>query len=108
MCCLFFLLWEILKKTCQLSALPPAILCPGGLASLFLSCGDSDSELQNLSTQLTKFPLASCYHASPVLQTSYSFVVHIRQTHPLWLYLSPLNPDEPLCEGKHHTNLVQK
>jgi hypothetical protein len=28
----------------------------------------SDSELQNLSTQLTKFPLACCYHASLMLQ----------------------------------------
>ena len=38
-------------------------------AGLFLSHGDSDSELQNLSTQLARFPLAVCYHANLVLQT---------------------------------------
>jgi hypothetical protein len=37
-----------------------------------------------------------------------AFVVHLRQTHTLQLCLSPLNPDEPLCEGKCNTNLVQK
>ena len=55
----------------------PVTLCPGGLvgyalaakADLFLFCGDSDSELQNLSTQLTRFPLVGRYHASPMLQS---------------------------------------
>jgi hypothetical protein len=43
-------------------------------ADLFLPCGDSDSELQNLSTQLSKFPLAGCYHTSPMLQNFHSFL----------------------------------
>jgi hypothetical protein len=34
------------------------------MVDLFLS----DSELQNLSTQLAKFPLVSRYHPSPMLQ----------------------------------------
>jgi hypothetical protein len=32
----------------------------------------SDSELQNLSSQLTKFPLVGCYHVSPILQITHS------------------------------------
>ena len=39
------------------------------MANLFLSHGDSDSELHNLSTQLTRFPLLGRYHASPMLQS---------------------------------------
>ena len=38
------------------------------MADLFLSCGDSDSELQNLSTQLTRFPLVGHCHDNPMLQ----------------------------------------
>jgi hypothetical protein len=34
-----------------------------------LSHGDSDSELQHLSTQLAWFVLAGRYHASPMLQS---------------------------------------
>ena len=41
------------------------------MANLFLSCGDSASELQTLSTQLTRFPLAGNYHTNPVLQIPY-------------------------------------
>ena len=39
---------------------------------LFLSHGDSDSELHNLSTQLTRFPLVGHYYVNPILQTPYS------------------------------------
>lgn len=38
-----------------------------GIASLFSSRGDSDSELRNPFTQLTEFSLAGCYHASLTL-----------------------------------------
>jgi hypothetical protein len=38
------------------------------MGNLFLSRGDSDSELQNLSTQCPKFPLAGHYHTNPMLQ----------------------------------------
>ena len=38
-----------------------------------------------------------------------TFVVHIKQTHHASpLYLSLLNPDKPLCEGRCNTHLVQK
>jgi hypothetical protein len=43
------------------------------MANLFLSHGGSDSELHSLSTQLAKFPLAGCYHASLVLQILHGF-----------------------------------
>jgi hypothetical protein len=43
------------------------------MANMFLSHGDSDSELQNLSTQLTRFPLVGRYHASPMLQIPHDF-----------------------------------
>ena len=39
------------------------------LANLLLSCGDSEAELQNLSTQLSRFPFAGRYQASPILQS---------------------------------------
>jgi hypothetical protein len=38
------------------------------MADLFLSHGDSDSELNNLSSLLARFPLADCYHVNPMLQ----------------------------------------
>jgi hypothetical protein len=42
-------------------------------ANLFLSRGDSASELQNLSTQFAKFPLVSHYQANPMLQIPHGF-----------------------------------
>lgn len=74
------------------------------MANLFLSPGDSDSELHSLSTVLAEFPLAGHYHANPVLQIPTAFVVHVKQTHAL---PPSLNLDEPLREGKHNSNLVQ-
>jgi hypothetical protein len=58
------------------------------IADLFLSRGGSDSKLHNLSTHLTKSPLAGRYHANPTVQI--------------------LNLDEPLREEKNNTNLDQK
>ena len=53
-------------------SLCPASLCPGGLAGLFLSCGDPlVQSSRNISTQLTRFPLVGRYHASPMLQVSH-------------------------------------
>ena len=78
------------------------------MADLFLSLGDSDSELHNLFTQLTGLPLVDHYHSNPMLQIPHYLSMHFRQTYALLLYLSLLNMDEPLCEGKHNTNLVQK
>ena len=75
------------------------------MANLFLSNGDSDSELHNLSTQFARFPLMSHYYTNPVFKSPTAFV---EQTHTWPPYLSLLNPDEPHCEGKHNTNLVQK
>jgi hypothetical protein len=42
------------------------------MVGLFLSYGDS--ELQNLSTQHAKFPLACHYHACPMLQNSHGLL----------------------------------
>jgi hypothetical protein len=78
------------------------------MADLFLSLGDSDSELHNLSTQLSRFPLAVATTPTLCFKSPVAFVVHTWQTHALWPYLSLLNPDELPCEGKHNTNLVQK
>jgi hypothetical protein len=78
------------------------------MANLFLSHGDSDSELHNLSTQLAS---SHCWVATTqtlCFKFPTAFVVHIRQTHTLPLSLSLLNPDELLYEEKHNTNLVQK
>ena len=64
-------LWKIMKMS---QLIPSLCLCPGSLAShvleatLFLSYGDCNSEPQNVSTQITKFPLVDHYHASPMLQ----------------------------------------
>jgi hypothetical protein len=74
------------------------------MANLFLSRGDSDSELQNPP----KFPLVGYYYANPFFKSPTAFVMHIWQIHVLPMYLSLLNPDEPPHEGKHNTNLVQK
>jgi hypothetical protein len=59
-----------LRLCCLLSALTVAwpVMHWRGMADLLLSCGDSDSELHNLSTQLARFPLSSCYHANHMLQ----------------------------------------
>jgi hypothetical protein len=45
---------------------------------------------------------------APCSKTPTAFVVHIRQTHALPLYLSLLNPVKLPRKGKHCTNLVQK
>jgi hypothetical protein len=42
------------------------------MANLFLSSGNSDSELHNFSTKLDRFPLAGHYHANPMLQVPHS------------------------------------
>jgi hypothetical protein len=72
------------------------------MADLFLSRGDSDSVLQNLSTQLTKFLLAGLYHASPMLQNPTAFVVHIWQTHAL----PPQKTQHKLSSEKTETHLL--
>ena len=46
--------------------------CWWAMANLFLSHGDSDSELHNLFTQTARFPLEGHYNASPVLQILHS------------------------------------
>jgi hypothetical protein len=86
-------------------------ICTGSNGRLVLiSSRLSDSELQNLST--TEIPLSFHWPVvttpAPHFKTPRTFVVHIRQTQALPPYLSLLNPDEPLCEGKHNTNLVQE
>ena len=41
---------------------------------VLISWSFSDSELQNLSTQLDRFPMAGRYYASPMLQNSHVFL----------------------------------
>ena len=78
------------------------------MADLFLSHGDSDSELHNLSTQLTSLPLVGHYHANPVLQIPHG-LCGAHQANPRFAaYLFLLNSDKLPREGKHNTNLVQK
>ena len=69
------MLREMFKKmNLKVPALVPLPWHPGqpcawqAMADLFLSYGDSDSELHNLSTQLARFPLSSHYHTNPMLQ----------------------------------------
>ena len=51
-------------------------LCPSGLAGYGLAGNgqivDSESELHNLSTLLTRLPLVGHYHANSVLQIPHS------------------------------------
>jgi hypothetical protein len=69
-------------------------------ANLFLSHGDSDSELHNLSIQLDRFPLVVATMPTPCFKSPTAFVVHIWQTHTLPPYLSLLNSDELLAARK--------
>jgi hypothetical protein len=81
------------------------------MADLLLSHGDSLARSsQNISTQLSRFPLAGHYHTMTQerLKNPSTVLLHPRQTYALLLYFSLLNPDEPLCEEKRNTNLVQK
>ena len=74
-----------------------------GVASLF-SSGDSESELRNLSTQITKFLLAGHYHTRSMFP---NWSAHLANPcfAPVLFFL--WNPVEPLRGGKHRTNLVQ-
>jgi hypothetical protein len=69
-------------------------------ANLFLSRGDTDSGLQNLSTQLARFPLVGHYHASPMLQISHG-LCGAHEANSCFATV-------PFSLGKHHTNLAQK
>jgi hypothetical protein len=108
------LLREILKvelsRSCGCASALGALLAVywQAMANLFLSCGDSDSELHNISTQHTRFPLASHYHTSPMFQIPHGLCGTPLANPCFTTYLSLLNPDEPIREGKCNTNLVQK
>ena len=71
------LLWEKLKNEPMLFQHGTSRLAGQALAGtgwpVFIS-GDSDSEIQNLSTQLTQFPLAGHYHVSPTLLNSHGLL----------------------------------
>ena len=58
----------------------------------------SDSELQNLSTQLADFSLVGQYHASPMLQIPHGLCAAHEANPHYAVDLSILNPDEPLRE----------
>lgn len=71
------MLWEIIKQNPLYSGksltVQPARLWRA-VTGLFSSCGDSDSELRNLSTQLTKLLLAGHYHTNPMLQNTHNLL----------------------------------
>ena len=93
------------------SALVPASLCPGCLAIHALAGNDwpdfilwrlSDSELQNLSTQLTKFPLVGRYHASPMLQNSHG-LLWCTSGKPTLCHCTFLSGTQSSCSRKENT-----
>ena len=61
-------------------------------ANLFLSHGDYDSELHNLSTQLASFPLVITTIPTPCFKPPTASVEHLMQIQDLLPYLSLLNP----------------
>lgn len=67
----------------------------------------SGLELRNISTQLSKFPLAGHYHAKSVLQILHSLCGAF-QANACSAAIPFLNPDEAPHERKHSTNLLQK
>jgi hypothetical protein len=79
------------------------------MADPFLSCGDS-------LTQSFKISLPSLLGSHwqvittpiPSFKSSMAWLLHLRQTHALPLYLFLLRQNESPREGKHNTNLVQK
>jgi hypothetical protein len=87
----------------------PSTLNSGGLTIHFLSRGVSLTQSYKISPpslpsshwQITTMP-------APCFKSHMTFVVSIWQTHALLSYLFLLNSVEPLCEGKCHTNMVQK
>jgi hypothetical protein len=52
------------------------------LATLLLSSVDSDSVIQNLSTQLTRFRLAGHYPESSMLQTAHNLCGSVQHVSP--------------------------
>ena len=100
---------------CHFPVLGPVTLFPGGLApvhframaNLFLSHGDSDSELQNLSTQLARFPLSTHNQAILVRQVPHCLCgPHLANPYFTAVSFSLSNPVELPREGKYHINLV--
>ena len=89
----------------QLSALAAWLAMDWGeMADLFLSLWDSDSELHNLFTQLARFLPAVITTPTPCFKSPKAFVVYLKQIHALLWYLSLLNLDKPLHEGRPNTN----
>jgi hypothetical protein len=76
------------------------------------SCGDffdyltQSSQISPHSSLISHWQVAST--PAPCFTFPKAFVVNIWESHILPPYLSLLNPVEPLHEGKHHTDLVQK
>jgi hypothetical protein len=73
------------------------------MAKLFLSHGDPDSEFQNLSTLLAKFPLAGCYHAKRVLQKPHNLCGAPQANPRFATVLLSVEPRRCLKENATHT-----
>jgi hypothetical protein len=102
---------NIKKNNQHVPVLAPTTSCPSGLAGhavvgngrLLLSQNCKISPPSSLGSHWWVITMpASCFK-SPMV-----FAVHIWQPYALTLYLSLLNPDKPLHEGKHNTNFVLK
>jgi hypothetical protein len=79
----YLLLQEILKITATSCTIPNYPLPWWDDWSVVISWRLSDSEIQNLSTQFTNFPLVGCYQASPMFQNPQGLCAAHLQTHAL-------------------------
>ena len=113
-----YVLWEILKMTepaCSYTCAAnsqfqqPSQPCTGGQWLTCFYLMETDSELHDLSTLLTRFPLVGCYHTNPVLQISHGLCgAHLANPHFAAVAFSLEPRRARLNEGKCNTNLVQK
>ena len=70
------------------------------MADLLLSHGDSDSELQNLSTHLSRFQLVGCYYASPIVQSPHSLLQNLSLWKPVESQQEKKTPHKTSSDSK--------
>jgi hypothetical protein len=85
-------------------SLQPGQPCTAGPCWPVFSLEDSDLELHNLSTQLSRFPLVGHYPTTPSFKPPKTFEMHLTQAHALLLYLSfSLEPRQAsVCRKTQH------
>lgn len=99
-----------IKKALGPATLPrrPGLPCTGRQLQTYFYLVETLTQSSTISTQLTKFPLAGCYHANPMLQNPHDLCSVPQANPPFTPYLSLLNLDKLLREEKHNTDFVQK